>query len=166
MTNDSIFYILIVSLTFVSFAMMKKMILAFTASVITLSMFVWMGSAVFTKDNQYKNPTNEWGSSNIDVIWSWAWQQDAFVNVIKWAINWMLGILALIALIILLYGGFQMVTSAGDEDKYTSWFTILKHAATGLILIGIAWFIVSIIFWLVNLLTWSSAGSSAWTWWA
>jgi preprotein translocase subunit Sss1 len=46
-----------------------------------------------------------------------------------------------------------MVTSAGDEEKYTAGFTILKHAATGLILIGIAWFIVSIIFWLVNILT-------------
>jgi preprotein translocase subunit Sss1 len=45
-----------------------------------------------------------------------------------------------------------MVTFAWDEDKYTSGFTILKHAATGLILIGIAWFIVSIIFWLVNIL--------------
>jgi hypothetical protein len=39
-------------------------------------------------------------------------QQDAFVNVVKSAINWLLGILALIALIILLYGGFLMVTAA------------------------------------------------------
>ena len=43
-----------------------------------------------------------------------------------------------------------MVTSAGEEDKYNSGFTILKYAAIGLILIGVAWFIVSGIFWLVN----------------
>ena len=89
----------------------------------------------------------------VNLIWTDSQQQDAFVNVVKGAVNWILGILALIALIILMYGGFQMVTSAGEEEKYTAWFTILKHAATGLILIGIAWFVVSIIFWLVNVLT-------------
>lgn len=166
MTNDSIFYILIISLTFVSFAMMKKIIFALAAPVMMLGMFAWIGNAQFQKQGPLVNPTADGGSANLNVVWAWAGQQDAFVNVVKWAINWMLGILALIALIILLYGGFQMVTSAGDEDKYTAWFTILKHAATGLILIGIAWFIVSIIFWLVNLLTWSSAWSNAWTWWA
>lgn len=46
-----------------------------------------------------------------------------------------------------------MVTSAGDEERYKSGFTILKHAAIGLILIGVARFVVSIIFWLVNILT-------------
>lgn len=166
MTNEVKFYILIISLPFVFFAMMKKIIFALAAPVMMLSMFVWMWNAQFQKQGPLVNPTADWGSANLNVVGAWAGQQDAFVNVVKWAINWMLGILALIALIILLYGGFQMVTSAGDEDKYTAWFTILKHAATGLILIGIAWFIVSIIFWLVNLLTWSSAGSSAWTWWA
>jgi hypothetical protein len=59
-------------------------------------------------------------------------------------------------------GGFQMVTSGGDDDKYGAWFTILKHGATGLILIGVAWFVISIVFWLVaqiaNDWTWS-----AWT---
>jgi hypothetical protein len=44
-----------------------------------------------------------------------------------------------------------MVTAAGNEDRYSKWWTILKQAAIGLILIGIAWFIISIIFWLVNL---------------
>jgi uncharacterized YccA/Bax inhibitor family protein len=65
-------------------------------------------------------------------------------------VNWVLGILALIALLVVMYGGFQMVTSAGDEKKYGEGFTILKYAAIGLLLIGVAWFIVSGIFWLVN----------------
>jgi hypothetical protein len=56
-------------------------------------------------------------------------------------------------------GGFQMVTSGGDDDKYSAWFTILKHGATGLILIGVAWFIVSIVFWLVNQISaWDTPG--------
>lgn len=43
-----------------------------------------------------------------------------------------------------------MVTSAGDEDKYGKGFTILKHAAVGLLMIGVAWFVISIVFRLVN----------------
>jgi len=79
------------------------------------------------------------------------WQGDALINVIKWWVNWILGILALIALLILIYGGLLMVTAAGSEDRYSKWWTILKQAAIGLIVIGVSWFIVSIIFWLINI---------------
>jgi hypothetical protein len=57
--------------------------------------------------------------------------------------------LALIALIICLWGGFQMVTAAGDDGKYKKGMTILKQAAIGLIIIGVAWLFVSVIFWVV-----------------
>ncbi|MEI7558636.1 MAG: hypothetical protein WCJ45_07785 [bacterium] len=50
-------------------------------------------------------------------------------------INWMLGMLALIALVILLRGGFQMVTAAGDDAKYKKGFKILQQAAIGLVFI-------------------------------
>lgn len=68
------------------------------------------------------------------------------INIIKNFINWVLGLLGLIALVVLLRGGFQMVTAAGDEEKYKTGFKILKQAAVGLIFIGLAWFMVSIIF--------------------
>lgn len=133
---------------------MKKIFFMLTAPVVAFGMFVGLSFAqISNNQNPYTNPTDGGGSDNVAVPGGGTGQQDTFVNVVKGAINWILGILALIALIILLYGGFQMVTSAGDEEKYKSGFTILKHAATGLILIGIAWFVVSIIFWLVNTLT-------------
>lgn len=94
-----------------------------------------------------------WESEDVKVPWTWTNQTDAFVNVVKGAVNWVLGILALIALLILLWWGFQMVTSAGNDDQYGKGFTILKHAAAGLLLIGVAWFIISIIFWLANQIT-------------
>ena len=78
---------------------------------------------------------------------------DAFVNVVKGAVNWVLGILALIALLVVMWGGFQMVTANGDEGKYTMGFTILKQAAIGLVLIGVAWFIISIIFFVIEITT-------------
>ena len=45
-------------------------------------------------------------------------QGEKILNVVKGAVNWTLGILALIALIVLLYGGFLMVTAAGDSGQY------------------------------------------------
>ena len=76
-------------------------------------------------------------------------QWGKLIDVIKSFINWMLGILALIALCILLWGGFQMVTAAGDDAKYKNWFKILKQAGIGLVFIGVSWLIVSVIFWLL-----------------
>jgi hypothetical protein len=43
--------------------------------------------------------------------------------------------LALVALVVLLWGGFQMVTAAGDDAKYKKGFKILQQAAIGLIFI-------------------------------
>lgn len=111
--------------------------------------------------NPFVDKTDGGSSDQVSIIGTGKGQNDAFINVVKGAVNRVLGILALIALLILLWGGFQMVTAAGDEKKYGEGFTILKQAATGLILIGIARFIVSIIFWLIGVVGQSADGSSA-----
>ena len=80
-------------------------------------------------------------------------QGDSLINVVRSFINRVLGILGLIALIVLLYGGFQMVTAAGDEEKYNEGFKILKQAGIGMVFIGLEWFVVSIIFFLLDLVT-------------
>lgn len=90
---------------------------------------------------------------------SWVWvsgadsadraESSSLLDTITNAVNWILGMLALIALIICLWGGFQMVTAAGDDGKYKKGMTILKQAAIGLIIIGVAWLFVSVIFWVV-----------------
>ena len=74
------------------------------------------------------------------------------VDVVKSFVNWMLGILALIALIILIWGGFQMVTAAGDDAKYKKGFKILQQAAIGLVFIGVSWLVVSLIFRLLGII--------------
>jgi hypothetical protein len=60
---------------------------------------------------------------------------DNLINSIKSFINYVIGFLGFIALVILLYGGFQMVTAAGDEGKYKEGFKILRQAAIGLVFI-------------------------------
>ena len=72
------------------------------------------------------------------------------IDVIKSFINWTLWMLALITLVILLWGGFQMVTAAGDDAKYKKWFTILKQAGMWLAFIALSWLVVSLIFFVIN----------------
>lgn len=91
-------------------------------------------------------------TSNIGVSWTGTAQGGKLIDVIKSFINRMLGILALIALVILLWGGFQMVTAAGDDAKYKKGFKILQQAAIGLVFIWVSWLIVSLIFWLLGVI--------------
>lgn len=129
---------------------MKTLVQIFAVALIGL---IPIGSfaAPLKPENSYKSTNSK--ANDVNTWWTENRQEDAFVNVVKWWVNRVLGILALIALLYLMWGWFQMVTSWGDDDAYGKGFTILKHGATGLILIGIAWFIVSIIFWLVNKIT-------------
>jgi saccharopine dehydrogenase-like NADP-dependent oxidoreductase len=78
---------------------------------------------------------------------------DKLINSIKSFINWVLGMLATVALVICLWAGFLMVTSAGDEAKYKKGMDILKKAGIGLIIIGLAWLIVSVVFRLIGNMT-------------
>ena len=102
------------------------------------------------------------GVENVGVSWTAGTAEDAksssLLDTITNAVNWILGMLALIALIICLWGGFQMVTAAGDDGKYKTGMTILKQAAIGLVIIGVAWLFVSVIFWAIWTL---SAGGDA-----
>lgn len=107
------------------------------------------GSVLATKD------VNVWSTDEL--------QRDAaFLDIVKSFINRVLWVTALIALILVIYGGVRMVLSWWNEEAYAQWFTILKSAAIGIALIGVAWFIASLIFWLVNTI----ATTADWTdWW-
>lgn len=72
------------------------------------------------------------------------------LQVVKSFINWILGLLSLIALGMALFGGFKMVTAAGDDGKYKEGFKVLKQAAIGLVVVGLSWIIVSTIFTLIG----------------
>lgn len=87
-----------------------------------------------------------------------AW--DRLLTTIKNAVNWLMWILATIALVICLYWWFKMVTAAGDEKKYQDGLKVLKYAALWLAVVWIAWMVVSIIFWFINTLWWTGATDS------
>ena len=85
---------------------------------------------------------------------------EGFIDAVQNGVNYLLGLLGLITIIILIWGGFQMVTAAWDDGKYKKWFTIVKHASIGLILIGVSALIVNLIFFFVNDNTATAGGVS------
>lgn len=64
--------------------------------------------------------------------------KDTVVNVIQWV----LGILALIAVVMIIYGGFIWLTAAGDDSKIDKAKKIISAAVVGLIVVILAWAIV------------------------
>ena len=119
-------------------------------------------SLVDNAKSPFIDETDPGAANDVAVIGTDQQQKDWIVNVVRWLVNRVLWIMGLIALIVLMYWWFLMVTSAWDEEKYKKWFTILRHAAIWLIIIGTAWFIASLIFWLINVV-WNPALWGAWT---
>ena len=102
--------------------------------------------------------------SEFNTLWTENTSEDELIDVVKTFINWILGILSLIALIIILYAGFKMVTANWDETKYKDGFKIIQQAAVWLAVIWLSWFIVSMVFRLIQQTT--SNDNSWWgVWW-
>ncbi len=80
--------------------------------------------------------------------------QNQTMAIVKKIINYALGMVALIALVYLLYHGFLIVTAAGDDAQYKQGLKWVKFAAIAMIGIGASWMIVSAIFWLIALMIW------------
>lgn len=115
------------------------------ASVSNVALAGWVTTTPFTASQQTTTIGVVGGG---DLKWS-----DSLIKTIQTAVNTILWFLGLIALIILLWGGFQMVTAAGDENKHKKGFTILKQAGIGLIFIGLAALFVQLIFWFITTIT-------------
>lgn len=147
-------YIVVVYITFLSVLYSKHMkTLSLKVLMISALALFWFGLVSVAPVSAQDFTTQQGYLWGINVAGQEGLQQDSLIGSIQTFVNRVLGILGLIALIVLLYGWFQMVTAAGDEEKYKTWFTILKQAGIGLAFIGLAWFVVSIIFFLLNLVT-------------
>lgn len=57
-------------------------------------------------------------------------------------ISWVLGILALVAVVMIIYGGFVWLTAGGNEEKVESAKKTIGAAVIGLIVVLLAWAIV------------------------
>ena len=82
----------------------------------------------------------------------------SLLDSIKIFINWALGMLATVALVICLYAGVKMMTAGGNQGQYDAWFDMIKKAAIGLVIIGCSWLIVSFVMWIIWNVTANTAG--------
>ncbi len=62
---------------------------------------------------------------------------------VKNILNWLMSIAGLVALIVLLYGFYQMFVAKDHKSGYEEAFKVVKGAAIALLVIALAWFIVS-----------------------
>lgn len=82
------------------------------------------------------------------------WWVNTLLDTIRKAINRALGLLALIALIILIIAWFQMLFNSRDDGKVKEWYKTVKNVAIALVFIGISWLIISFIFRAIWQFTW------------
>ena len=105
--------------------------------------------------NEWYDSTIEWEDEQmeIDTRWAWdaEWEDEWFIAWVQDVVNWVLWLLWLIALIVLIWWGFLMVTAAWNEERYQKWFDILKQAGIWLVMIWVAWLIISLIFVVIGL---------------
>jgi hypothetical protein len=64
--------------------------------------------------------------------------KEVVINIIQWV----LGILALVAVVMIIIGGFQWMTAGGNEEKVEKAKKIISAAVIGLIIVLLAWAIV------------------------
>lgn len=64
--------------------------------------------------------------------------KETVINIIQWV----LGILALVAVVMIIIGGFQWLTSAGNEERIEKAKKVISSAVIGLIIVLLAWAIV------------------------
>ncbi len=96
---------------------------------------------------------NEWfGTNKIQDVNLPTQQPDLAVVAVK-IINWVLGFLALIAIVIVLIGGFEWMTAGGSEDKVKTAKKRLTYGLIGLAIIFLAWAIVRFV--LTQFSTWA-----------
>ena len=89
-----------------------------------------------------------------NVVWTHSGSQTSWdqrlIDTVKRAVNRVLGMLSLIALVLCIRGWFQMLTAAWDDWKVKTWKKILTQAAIWLAVIWLSWLFVTFIFYLIN----------------
>ena len=81
----------------------------------------------------------------------WWWKQA--LTWVKLIINRVLWLLALIALIVLIYTGVMMLINARDSKKVEEWYGVVRNVAIALVFIWVSWLVVSFIFWAIGVFT-------------
>ncbi len=66
-------------------------------------------------------------------------------EIIANLVGYVLSFIALIAVIMIIFGGFQWLTAAGDDERISSAKRTISSAIIGLVIVFLAWSIVSFV---------------------
>jgi len=108
-------------------------------------------------------------SDNVDAGFEWWWElivdgidgiytdgvidnETAWVkatNLMKWFLNYVLWLIGLVAMLYLLYHGFLALTAWSDDDQRKKWIAGIKYAAIAIVWLAVAWFIISLILFVI-----------------
>lgn len=82
--------------------------------------------------------SNPWGSDAFTTV-------DGTVGKVTEVINFAIAVSALVLVGLLVYGGYTMITSAGDSDKIEQGQQIITNAIVGMVIVFIARMIIMFI---------------------
>lgn len=66
-------------------------------------------------------------------------------DIVKKVTNWILGFIATVAVLVLVWGGVRYVTALGDESAVEEAKNIITQAIIGLVIVGIAYAAVVVV---------------------
>lgn len=104
---------------------------------------VWIASIWLYKLSVAINVMSTQGSTKAD-----NWTDWAFITTLDTMLWYVIGLLYFITLVFALYGWFQILTAAWDEEKVKKWKTTLINAVVWLVVIFLASQIITWIIWL------------------
>lgn len=80
-----------------------------------------------------------------------AWEKT--MNYVKWILNYILWIIWLVALWYMILQWFRALTAWSNEEEMSKAMQWIKYAAFALAWVWLSWFVLSIIFWFLQLVT-------------
>lgn len=72
--------------------------------------------------------------------------EGSIASIFRLIINWALAIAFIAAVVVLIYGGFLYITSAGNTDQATKGKTAIMNALVGVVIIVLSYIIVQIVY--------------------
>lgn len=72
--------------------------------------------------------------------------EGSVASIFRLIINWALAIAFIAAVVVLIYGGFRYITSAGNADSATTGKTAIINALIGIVIIVLSYIIVQIVY--------------------
>ncbi|MBI2426513.1 MAG: hypothetical protein HYV34_01575 [Candidatus Kerfeldbacteria bacterium] len=88
-------------------------------------------TAQYARAVSFYDPSSSLGLSTADLV-----------STVTKVIQWVLGLLGLVAVIMIIIGGFRWMTAGGNEEKVEAAKKILTASIIGLIIVLLAWAIV------------------------